>query len=849
MQFTVQKIKPRKPKNKYIQPPTVNVVLQQNGSFDEYNMKYKPIDTSIMNLTFENTEIQRAKIIDKLVVFAKQNINTPHFINLIHNHENVSEFREYLNNLVFESSIQQRSSWKINFEQIKNDIQNNENIYNFNQKMEKVHLFTEAYLYNIIEKELYDNTLYFLKKNVRYEWLESVSTNTKISNTHMEDIFDMSKLQTYYMQMLIWGYNQNSDKYPQNHLVTMIHNNLTKSIQHVVNDINHIIQDNKTNLYQFTQSLRTNKQMLFETNDRVYLHDDAFDLTDVFANNFDEYNMIMTKTNTTDYPSSKLYEDTIHKLIKTYKHNKQTNSTPPHKPLYVIITSICLYRSAIMLEQHMNSLHLETTIWTDIQPHLSHYFYIIINAKSTFIPTTDYIFWQIEQTDMKDKCTDKFSSNYMNQMNHAKLVWEISPDNIDFYKNKIEYKKVNHCFMPFYDTYNISLDNPRKYDLVFVGAMNTKRSKILDYVKNKMSSYKILIINNTFNDERDQLLKQSKYVFNVHYYDNAVLEIERFNHAIHCGCLILSENVKHDFHMKHYYDYFVRYFDTKNLDKMIQCLQYNLQDHVYRENVKYFHIEKEKLQSISKFYIHKNLLAADIHLSQFIHFEIQRDILLLTLVEDDERLQLFSKQSYLPDYQIFPAFKYKIGFTGCAMSYVTIAYNCLQQKKESIMIIEDDAVLCNDYQIRITIIHEFLTSILKGKWDVVNGYVCQIETSKDILGYYEYKGQIFLKLRKMVGTVCNLYNKRALERFVEFSLEIAKRNKSSDYHIDRFLNFDGIDIIVPYPFLADIQSVNSTIINTNDLVAYNWFKNEEKKTISHIEKFLKEHPPIENVYN
>jgi len=845
----MKKINPRRPKQKYVQRPGINIVLQQNIQFDEHNIKYKPIGISFIKLNFENTELQRNQILEKLLFFTKQNIKTSHFTKYINENTVQHDFEEYLNNITFESYTKQKSSWKLDFDQMKNDLKNNQQMYTFNDKVEKIHLFTDEFINRIIEKEVFDSTLYFVKKCVRYEWLESFTTNRNDQDIHIDHLFHMNKLQTYYMQMLLLGFrNKNTPQYP---FVSMLHDNLKNNIESVANDIKYIVNNNNNNVYQFTQIIK-NKKMALESNDRLYLSDDLFDWNRVFKNHFHEYNIITTNTNYATEPPLKLYNDAIHRLINIHNHKHtgmNTDMNTDMNTLYVIITSRGLYLSAVMVEEHLKTLRLKTTIWTQIKQHQPHYFYIIIHAPSTFVPSTSYIFWQIEQTDMTSRCTDKFSHRYMNQMNCATMIWEISPDNIDFYKNAIQYRKLNHCFMPFYDTYKMNLDNHRKYDLVFVGAMNTKRAKVLEYVKTKMSDYQILIIKNMFNDERDQLLQQSKYVFNIHYYDNSVLEIERFNHAIHCGCLILSENVKHDFHMKQYYDYFVRYFDTKNLDEVIECLRYNLQDHVYSENLKHFYSEKEKLQSLSKFYIHKNLLAADIHLPQYIDFEIQKDILLLTLVEDYHRFHIFSKQPYLPEYQLFPAFKYNIGFTGCAMSYVTIAYNCIRQKKKTIMIIEDDAILCSNFLSRMNIVHEFLTYETEGNWDVVNGYVCQIETSKDIIGYYEYKGQIFLKLKKMVGTVCNLYNKRALERLVDFSFEIAKTNQSSEYHIDRFLNFDGIEIIVPYPFLADIQPVNSTICNTNHLIAYKWFKNEEKKTIHIIEQFIKETPPLDILLN
>jgi GR25 family glycosyltransferase involved in LPS biosynthesis len=440
---------------------------------------------------------------------------------------------------------------------------------------------------------------------------------------------------------------------------------------------------------------------------------------------------------------------------------------------------------------------------------------------------------------MKGACTDKFSRNYMLQLQKAELVLEISPDNIDFYKNKIDPKKINHCFMPFYDLYNVDVSIARKYDLVFVGAYNEKRKWALDAIQKQMKGYNILVTHNTYNDDRDRLLKDAKYVLNIHYYDNAVLEIERFNNAINCGCLVLSESVTGDDYMRNCYDFFVKYFDLKNMDETVAFLKYQLQDEVYLKNMEHFETEKRKLQEISAFYMHKSLVAANAKVSQYINYPIDSDVYVLSLTEDNSRLKLFMQQSDIPIFELFPAVKYKNGFIGCGMSYVTIAHNCLKNNKENVMIIEDDAVLHNNFGKRLDLVKEFLVTV---PWDVLNGYVCCIETIGDIIGYYTYKGETYLKLRKMVGTVCNLYNKRALQRICEYKLHDAKQKPN--YHIDRFINFEDINIIVPYPYLVDIGVVNSTIMNSNDMVAYKWFKNEERKTSKLIEAFLKSNQPM-----
>ena len=51
---------------------------------------------------------------------------------------------------------------------------------------------------------------------------------------------------------------------------------------------------------------------------------------------------------------------------------------------------------------------------------------------------------------------------------------------------------------------------------------------------------------------------------NIHYYEDSKLECDRFNIAINCNCLILSENCNGDLQNKENYNYFITYFDNIN---------------------------------------------------------------------------------------------------------------------------------------------------------------------------------------------------------------------------------------------------------------------------------------------
>ena len=82
-------------------------------------------------------------------------------------------------------------------------------------------------------------------------------------------------------------------------------------------------------------------------------------------------------------------------------------------------------------------------------------------------------------------------------------------------------------------------------NILFIGTLNERRTKILNNLKNHIISqnldYNLLIFQKLFNNELKEVLKSCLYVLNLHYYDNAILEVFRFEDVIPYNVKILSE--------------------------------------------------------------------------------------------------------------------------------------------------------------------------------------------------------------------------------------------------------------------------------------------------------------------
>jgi len=511
----------------------------------------------------------------------------------------------------------------------------------------------------------------------------------------------------------------------------------------------------------------------------------------------------------------------------------------------------------LMIQNILKKLRLNSEIIYNLDINYKEdNFYIIIFTNSNIIPK-NYIFWQINDLSINNLYTD---SHFIKLLDNAISIFDIYPKNLSFYNDKIKNKKkTRYCQLPFSNISNIDkINNKYEYDFIFFGNKNERIEKILNIINERLKGkYNfIFLLDKDIKTINNYLLK-TKYLLNLNKYKNSNIEYNKFNTAINCNCLILSENSTNDddIQNKNIYKDFVDYFDNiddnyANIDKLIKFIDDNLENNIFNEKIYKYFIKKQKLEDTFKFYLHKNLLSLFLfnNLDININFNIESSVYCLSLIEDDTRYKKMLKiNNDIINHTKFPAFKHNIGHIGCAMSYYTIFYNCKRQNLDSIIIFEDDTLFKNNFKNKFFIIKDFLNHV---KWDIFNGYCCVIDKKEDILEYYIYKGLYFIKIKKMVGMVFNIYNNSVFDKFLNYDYNFINNNPNeSMYHIDRIINNFDLNIYICYPSLVSILPVKSSIemrndINESEMHAYEWFMKEEKKTNILIENFINNNKPI-----
>lgn len=232
------------------------------------------------------------------------------------------------------------------------------------------------------------------------------------------------------------------------------------------------------------------------------------------------------------------------------------------KTIYIISTNYTLIFSQ-KLREYLKTFEIRCVIYTNIYDSLilkaqkdkNLYLLfvgtiILLNENINYLPPNKYIIYQIEQLNQNKFYYNSLSQNMINLMLTSYALYDYSIVNLDYYPDFLKSSiQVFIPYIPFFknnlETLETMLREDNKKNILFIGTLNTRRTNILNNLKNYIVSqnlhYNLLIFQKLFNNELKELLKSCSYVLNLHYFDNAILEVFRFEDVIPYNVKILSE--------------------------------------------------------------------------------------------------------------------------------------------------------------------------------------------------------------------------------------------------------------------------------------------------------------------
>jgi hypothetical protein len=169
--------------------------------------------------------------------------------------------------------------------------------------------------------------------------------------------------------------------------------------------------------------------------------------------------------------------------------------------------------------------------------HTSVYIMFGMNDYAGTVPL-NYIVYQLEQTTCHEE-SKWFTERYINFLKGAIEVWEYSLVNLQFLRGK-GIEKIRYVPLQFMEVdTRVDTKVNKTIDFLFFGSLNERRRLILNRLQE--AGLKVVVKENLWKDEREQLITQSKYIINLHYYQNSILETARLSHLLGKGCLVVSE--------------------------------------------------------------------------------------------------------------------------------------------------------------------------------------------------------------------------------------------------------------------------------------------------------------------
>jgi hypothetical protein len=186
-----------------------------------------------------------------------------------------------------------------------------------------------------------------------------------------------------------------------------------------------------------------------------------------------------------------------------------------------------------------------------------HYFLFLwpLDIDNNVIHYKRYILYQLEQN-----INNQLSINYrqLHQTHKLKRIYDNATLLIDYCTLNINV--LNKYYSNTFNLMNIParyIDSNRindqyEYDIIFIGLVNDKRNIILSRLREK---YKVLIVENVYDQELKQICKKTHICLNIHYYENAILERVRLNEMLEYGIKIISEKpCQEDIDICNYYN-------------------------------------------------------------------------------------------------------------------------------------------------------------------------------------------------------------------------------------------------------------------------------------------------------
>lgn len=420
-----------------------------------------------------------------------------------------------------------------------------------------------------------------------------------------------------------------------------------------------------------------------------------------------------------------------------------------------------------------------------------------------------------------------FTNDYLKILNESLGVLDYSLTNIDFLdKSGITYPKIHYLPIGAIQK-SIQKDVPKEYDFVFYGDnLSSQRRKT--FLSELTKKYKVKICNDVFSDEMYSIIRQSKAVINIHYYEGALLEMPRICECISLGVPVLSEGTLDQDEYPEL-EGAVKFFDEGSVEGMLSAAAQLLDD---IENVNFAVPNAVSLSAkrfdfmMDRFLVALGALPANAILESPIYIADRSDFFALSLPETVRRRKSIIQA--LPDgCELFDGIRHRVGWVGCGCSFNALSRYGLSVELKRLTVMEDDVALPANFGAALLEINDYLDA-RQSDWDVFSGLMANVDAEAKVLSVETVGNRTYVTIDKMTSMVFNIYNQSALNILSNWNPldEDALTNT-----IDTYLgNQVQLRVVVCVPFLVGYnEDATSTLWSVDNRHYTPMIKQAERK--------------------
>jgi Glycosyltransferase family 25 (LPS biosynthesis protein) len=434
---------------------------------------------------------------------------------------------------------------------------------------------------------------------------------------------------------------------------------------------------------------------------------------------------------------------------------------------------------------------------------LEKYIVLCANVFSSIPPADKLIVYQLEQS----VSSRWFTQTYIDTLKSAKWILDYSLTNIEFLKHTLgpdHSRSVVYLPIGAITEYEPHIAAEKTWDILFYGDYKSceRRRKMLDAAKEK---FQIEIVTEVFGQKMHEMIKKAKIVLNIHYYENALLELPRIQESLSLGTPVVSESSV-DQNSYPELQNAVIFFETGSIEGMLKALNDTLHNlHVFSD------LEVSVGQSSEKFafMMDRFLIGSGV----IPYNEIKNSVLFLPDIEmqvlngllpkavlsmpESLRRDSFYKDPFGKRFALYDGFFMSPGWKGCAMSYMKLAQYALESKLPELLIVEDDVELPSNFDVSFDRIWNAIKD--ESSWDIFSGLISDAHPETSILDVKVVDGMVFVLLDKLTSTVFNIYREKALNYMSEWDFYNEDVMKNT---IDRVLEGHSLKTMVKLPYFV-----------------------------------------------